>query len=794
MLFKSLRSKILALFIGLIVAIQMATIVSVIISTDKSVEANAVKELAVGHRVFDKLMENRSQQLFDNAVVLTSDFGFKQAVATQDKNTILSVLTNQGERISANLMLLTDLQGSHIAATVSSEEIMPEGVYKDLLKDAEVDGGLVTTILYNQQPYQVAVVPVEAPQTIAWAMVGTRIDAQLAEKLKQITNLEVSFVSQVDGKESYMVSTKAGDSILNQGIGELVRFQVRELPKQLVKKSVLSKRGNASVFALLETPLSKSYARFDQLKLQMIVITLIGLFLSIFVALVLSNTVTKPIRALIGGATRISRGQYNQTIEVPKNDKELKILAKALNTMQQGISDREKQILYQAHYDALTSLPNRVYMRQILEKLLPAMIDAGKTTALLDINVNDFKQINDTFGHKVGDGFLQAVAKRLLTHSVSKEYVARLGADEFLLIYTNVHEAELPKSVLNLMRSLEEPFEVDDISLQMEFSVGVVVAPLHGSQTDQLLRRCDIAMHVAKDDKLGYIFYESGQDEKHLKQISLINDLKKAIEEDQLVMYFQPKWDIQDDIVKQAEALVRWVHPKMGFIPPDEFIYLAEQSGMMPSLTRWVMTTVARQWAKWHSEGLEMEFAVNLSAHDLSQEQFPDFVAELIDLYHMPPEALVLEITESAVMKDPKQAINTLCRLKELGIILAIDDFGTGYSSLSQLKSMPVDELKIDKSFVLQLARNLDDQTIVRATVELAHNLGMKVVAEGVENQESWHLLESYGCEMLQGFYISKPIPPHEFEIWYRENIANDFVSLSRPKNNPTHSSNAFKH
>jgi len=317
---------------------------------------------------------------------------------------------------------------------------------------------------------------------------------------------------------------------------------------------------------------------------------------------------------------------------------------------------------------------------------------------------------------------------------------------------------------------------INEFEVTIPIRAGVAIFPLHGDQTGQLLRRTEIALNSAKEKKCTVQFYEEGSDAKHLNRIRLINDLKQAIEQNHLVMFYQPKVDLKARRVTQVEALIRWFHKELGFVSPEEFITLAEQAGLMPALTRWVLLTVIKELSTWMESGIDLAMAVNLSAYDLAHDDLPDYIEKLLTEYKVPATHLILEVTESAVIEDPEQAMNVLHRFKKQGIKLAIDDYGTGYSSLGQLKSMPVDELKIDKSFVLNLDQDKDDQVIVRSTIEMGHNIGLTIVAEGVETKAAWLLLEEYGCDKLQGYFISKPASGADFLAWYKDYDVNDAV------------------
>ncbi len=432
---------------------------------------------------------------------------------------------------------------------------------------------------------------------------------------------------------------------------------------------------------------------------------------------------------------------------------------------------------HQASHDALTDLPNRTLLLQRLEQAIAAIeqstkdIDgAERSVALLTMDIDRFKEINDTFGHHHGDLLLQEVSVRL--HNVGGEdaTVARLGGDEFaLLVSATDTTTRVQQIVTKIATIFEKPFIIEEHPLLVQVSIGVALYPMHGSDALTLLRRADVAMYNAKEAHLGHMVYDPTQDTCSPRRIALIGALRHAIANNELKLYYQPKVDIQTGNVQSVEALVRWQHPEFGFVPPDQFIPLAEQTGLIAPLTLWVLETAARQCGAWLCAGLELSIAVNLSMWDLRDATLPNTIDALLNRYALPPHLLHVELTESVVMNNVEQTLDILNRLSQLGIEIAIDDFGTGYSSLAYLKRMPITELKIDRSFVMHMTDVEVDATIVQSTVTMAHSLGLKVVAEGVEDEKTWHLLENFHCDTAQGYYMSRPIAPQDLEKWVRE-------------------------
>ena len=441
----------------------------------------------------------------------------------------------------------------------------------------------------------------------------------------------------------------------------------------------------------------------------------------------------------------------------------------------------ERSLRYQALHDSLTDLPNRTLLIQCLEDAIqnvgngliqkPVTLQQHqKTIALLTMDLDRFKEINDTFGHHMGDILLQEVGMRLRRLIVQPgTTIARLGGDEFALLLPDTTEGHAHETIAALRATFEESFTIGGFPVQVEVSIGAALYPVHGEDALTLLRHADIAMYEAKREHEGYLLYDPSHDRYNTRRLALMGALRHAICKNEFCLYYQPKIDLQTNTIHSVEALIRWQHPEFGFIPPDQFIPLAEQTGLITQLTLWVLETAVRQCREWMDGGLELSIAVNLSTWDLREEMLPDTIATLLECHDVPPHLLRVELTESTMMTDVDRALSVLHRLAEQGVKVSVDDFGTGYSSLAYLKRLPISELKIDRSFVQHITEVETDATIVRSTVMMAHGLGLQVVAEGVEDEATTHLLSDLQCDMAQGYYISRPVPADKLIQWMRE-------------------------
>jgi diguanylate cyclase (GGDEF)-like protein/PAS domain S-box-containing protein len=429
----------------------------------------------------------------------------------------------------------------------------------------------------------------------------------------------------------------------------------------------------------------------------------------------------------------------------------------------------EEALAHQAHYDPLTDLPNRILLYDELQSAVSNSTRDGTPVALLMLDLDRFKEVNDTFGHHYGDLLLKHVGTRLQVALGTDGLLARLGGDEFAVLLPGVDGPQATAIAQRMLLALDEPLIIETRSLPLGASVGIALCPVHGVSAETLLLRADVAMYLAKRTLDGVAMYDERRDQHSPERLALAGQLRQGIEQGELLVHYQPKLDLASRVITGVEALVRWPHPEHGLIPPDRFIPLAEQTALIQPLTEWVLDAALRQYAAWRKQGIELPVAVNFSMRNLLDPRILDTVAELLSRWDVPPAALEVEITESSIMADPARASEVLRSLQALGVRIAIDDFGTGYSSLAHLKQLPVDVLKVDRSFVSDMVADDSDRIIVRSTIDLAHNLGLRVVAEGVEDEATATLLAELGCDQAQGYHFSPPVPATDLTRWLRE-------------------------
>ncbi|MBC9251455.1 hypothetical protein A9179_14380 [Pseudomonas alcaligenes] len=768
----SFQARIASVLILLLLVVVGALYFAVKMATGVAVQGQLREELGVGGRVFEQLLNLRGRQLHDAVQVLAADFGFKDAVASGDRDTIRSALANHGARINAGTVMLLGLDGSLLAST--DERIGAASVGRLALQMRERQGDQAVLLPIDGKLFLLVEATVNAPLPIARVVMGFHLDSALAEELRELTHLELTLVSLEQGKPAGWVSTLPAElhAQLREEIKQLHldsgnsgnRLLEADGQRYLGEWRLLASGTDFQVLALLHKSVAQAEAAFAPLDHDILLIALAAFFASLLGALLLARSLSQPVRQLALVAERVGQGDYQTAIEVRRRD-ELGSLAQALRHMQEDIAERERQLAYNALHDALTGLPNRTLA---LERLGSA-ITAARPTALLQLGIANYRTILESAGVEGTDLCLQQLSRRLQATLRPGDSMARLVADEMLLLLENSDSDSAVALADKLQQMLLAPIQIGNLSLVLDCHIGIAAFPAHADTPDDLLRRAAIAMQDAAHLPGHLQVYQQGRDDDHQRQVNLVRDLRHAAGNGELLLYYQPKLDIRAGRVLGAEALLRWNHPQYGMVSPGEFIPLAERTGSIQILTTWVIEETVRQLEEWNQRGLHLQISLNISAEDLVSLDLAERVHKLLDYHSVAAEQLVFEITESAMMEDPQLALKVLHRLRECGIHLSVDDFGTGYSSLAQLKRMPVQELKIDQSFIRDLDERSEDAVIVRSTIEMSHSLGLKVVAEGVEFLHNLELLRRWNCDTAQGYFINKPLPAQLFESWVRQ-------------------------
>jgi diguanylate cyclase (GGDEF)-like protein len=761
---QSFRLRLLVLTISLIAVTQTVTLSAVLANSRQTVQARSAEQLRADVALAEQQMLFRGAQLASGVAVLASDFGFREAVAGGDAPTILSAADNGARRVGADLAVVFDTSGTVLASTVS-DVAMPasEQSFSDLVADPDSGHHEAHFRVFGNHAYQVLVAPVRTPATIAWVLMGFVIDRPLVQSMHELVDAQVELVAHAANGAVLSVSTLGARDAPPDRRGE---HTVEIAGTQYISFARRLDADGDPIDIVLLKPIDEVFAPYRELRNAMLVIDGVALVLAGFVSVILGRSATRPIGALVLAAERIEKGHYQTEVPIAGGE-EFRALASSFNLMQRHIAAREADIIYQAEHDPLTSLPNRrVAVREL--QALTASAEGSECAALIMIELRNLSEILASVGYQVGDEVLLEAVRRLQQNIGVTDVLARITQTQFLLITRHCTVERALLYAEQLIAAVNTGLHISNASFDLRMVCGISLYPLHGQDADDLLQRSQVAVAEADEARTRVALYRMGQEDENRRRLILITDLRVAIDQDALELFYQPKVTMSSRTVKSMEALLRWTHPRLGVVSPGEFVPLAERTGGSRALTHWVLAAGIRQLGTWRRGGLELDLAINLSAPDLLDSDLSEIVLALLRQHQVEPSALILEITESAIMREPRTAARNIQLLRIAGVRFSMDDFGTGYSSLSQLSVLPLDELKIDRSFIQQ-SGSPSAVTIVTSTIELGHSLGLKVVAEGVESSESWNLLRRLGCDYAQGYLVSPPMPASEVEKFVNE-------------------------
>jgi diguanylate cyclase (GGDEF)-like protein len=771
-----LQARIAALLLLLVVPMQIAGFVVVRDAMERNAHDHGRAELAVGERVLSQLLEDGRLRLTGAAERAADDHLLREALATRDQASMIGTLRWHRERTGADVAMLVGRGGQVLAdATPANGRPAGEGTrhVPSSTRGIEVVGESVV---------QVVTIPVRTSPPSAWVALGARLDAHLLRQLALLTSLEVSLGTRALNDQwrvldaSGNVHLRRARPVSGQGSTSPALWEPAASTGEERERRVLVLRSDPEpqVAFVLERSVARAAAPFKVLQDTFLALTIAAVVLAAIVSIWIARRVTRPLRELVGAARRIEHGDYGHSASAAGRD-ELGELAGAFNHMRVAIAARERRISDLAYADALTGLPNRALFMDRLEQAVSMAQRTHGRLAVLTIDLDRFKNVNDTLGHSMGDLLLRDVAARLRRALERRtDTVARLGGDEFAVLLPMQALDGAYLAARKITDVLSDALTIEGHLIDVGASTGIAVYPEHGEDADSLMRHADVAMYAAKRAGTGHEAYDARQDQSSPGRLSLLGELRQALERNQLSLVYQPQVVLSGAPERAVEALVRWNHPERGLIAPDEFVPFAERTGYIKVLTRQVLDGAFCQCAEWLDRGLSVGISVNISARDLHTADFLAGVTDLLQRHRtVDAKRICLEVTESAVMEDPSHALEVMQRLHEIGFRLAIDDFGTGYSSLTYLKRLPVDELKIDKSFVRGLVGDRDDAAIVRATIDLAHDMGLSVTAEGVEDEAVLNALRRLGCDRVQGYFVSPPLGSKEIEEWFMNARSN---------------------
>ena len=754
--FRTLRAKLGTLYAGLFALALLAVAGVTQVALEASARRITEAELAATGEVHDRLWAERERSLADAADILARDFGFRSAVASGDRPTIASALASLRTRARVSAAMVVDLEGGVVGAAgplARAAAGLPFTLAPGRRDAVAIAGG---------RPYRLVLSPILAPTEIGWVVFALRLDGAEMRALEKLSAIPLTAaVLRRDGGR--WIATE-GDLPPGTALDALVADPAAarmpaalELPggtALALVKPLVGPSDAREAALLIRYPLDLALAPYRPLQVGVALTGLIGLILVLLGSGRLAGGITRPL-ALLDRAARALEDGARTELRVDGAD-EIGRLAESFNRMSAEIVERETRITHMAFHDSLTGLPNRAALRQALEQAVARAAHAGGTVAVLCLDLDGFKTVNDTLGHPAGDALLQRIGAMLL-ELAPDGVVARLGGDEFAIVLMGAPGPDRPRALAQaVLDGLRDPIRIEGQLVATGASIGIAVGLVDGHDADQLLKNADLALYRAKGDGRGaFSFFEPALDAAARARRELELDLRCAIATGQFALHYQPIIDLGTDRIGGFEALLRWHHPTRGLIPPVEFIPVAEETGLIVAIGEWVVHEACRFAADWPDH---VRIAVNVSPLQFRHPGFAGVITQALARSGLAPKRLEVEITESVFLEGEGPVVSLLHSLRALGIRVALDDFGTGYSSLSYLRSFPFDKIKIDRSFVTNVASDAGAAAIVRAIVDLAGALGMDTTAEGVEDADQLARLRGQGCGSIQGYLFSRPV------------------------------------
>ncbi|APD94025.1 GGDEF domain-containing protein [Alteromonas mediterranea] len=744
------------LFIGVVIA-SLLIIGAVWRSANTLVVKNIEHDIQLAEKVFDKVVSDRQTVIKSVSKVLSRSFDFRRAVGTGSTPSIEAAFTSYADRLNTDIIALVSLDHQVVA---SHTELFKEGqnVQSSLALVAKgKDSGF---FVVDNKLVQLNLIRVEIPTLRYYMLIGVEFDSVLLQELKELVDAEI-IISQLDSNRILKTTLEEHEAkrvLASQRDPSWVDVTFKNQLTYVTRQVYLGSEETLPVNITLAVDTTSSFEAFTGVQLTIFAFSILAILIALGLSLLLARSVSQPVSTLVKAVNKVASGKYGATLKTPSKLKEITELANAVDSMQASIKSREKHIRYQAEHDVLTGLFNRNYVEGYFESEL----GSGHPVQVVAITVIGFRTINDLYGYSNGDNTLKALAERLQRWPGTS---ARLAGGEILYI---THDALNDDQLETLKHILEQPVESNLIAIPVKVAMAVIDCPKDASSSEELFRKMNIVTDEAIHSDNWCVRYRADLEDKYTRRLSITTELKRALisQQNELSMVYQPKIDLQTMKVCSMEALIRWNNSVLGFVPPDEFITIAEQAGLIEQVTSWVMKQTISDLAYFREKGYGFTVAMNLSTQDIQNKVLLTKLVSLLTEEGLSPEALELEITESDLVADASLAIENLNELTARGFHFAIDDFGTGYSSLAYLKNLPVKTIKIDKSFILLLASDENDQQIVRTVLSLANVFNLKVVAEGVEDAASLDILKEWGCDIAQGYYISRPLNCADLENW----------------------------
>lgn len=744
------------LFIGIVIA-SLLIVGAVWRSASTLVVQNIDHDVSLAEKVFDKVVADRQAVILSVSKVLSRSFDFRRAVGTENIPSIEAAFRSYAERLNTDIIALVSLDHKVVASHSPLFEVGQSLESSVALVVNQKESGL---FVVNDYLVQLSLIRVEIPTLRYYMLIGVEFDDALLQELKQLVDAEI-IISKTESNEilTTTLSTSEAQRVLAlKRDPSWVDVTFNDELTYFTRRVNIGATDRLPVNITLAVDTTSAFNAFSRIQITILVFCLAAMVIALAFSLVLAKNVTKPVSNLVKAVNRVASGSYGSTLDEPSKLREITELANAVDSMQANIKNRELDIRYQAEHDVLTGLFNRNYVENYFE----SEIKKERALQVVAITVIGFRTINDLYGYSNGDNTLKALAQRLQRWPGIS---ARLAGGEVLYIS---HESLNDEQLETLKHILEQPVESNLIAIPLKVAMAVLECPQDAFTSEELFRKMNIVTDEAIHSDKWCVRYRAELEDKYNRRLSITTELKRALasQQNELSMVYQPKIDLVTMKVCSMEALIRWNSSALGFVPPDEFITIAEQAGLIEQVTSWVMKQTISDLAYFRERGYDFTVAMNLSTQDIQNKVLLRNLVSLLTEKGLSPDALELEITESDLVADASLAIENLNELTARGFHFAIDDFGTGYSSLAYLKNLPVKTIKIDKSFILSLASDENDQQIVHTVLSLAAVFNLKVVAEGVEDLASLNILKDWGCDVAQGYYISRPLKLADLEEW----------------------------
>lgn len=734
------------------------------------------KQLSYTSQLIDDQLKDKTEDLIYLNSGSSSLDDFAKQLNSLSKPEVVQHLKSLAKEFRADRTLVISEALAVLGDTNLTHKSVETFPHADLKSHNEPNNPAQIVMPLNQLVYYWAIFPIKANGEKRWVAFGYEIEKIFQKDINNISplNIHLNFAYSKTknnwhfNEDFFQLLGKNFNESIQNKLTYLYKENLTELSTRVGRYVVFmmpfpQKEDTNAITAVLIYSFDESFQIYQYLIYQVLLLFATAYLLLSLGLLVIGRKYRRAIKNIVNFVEKVDQGEYTNRLPIYGSGIIGK-LCTLLNNMVTKTHQRERELLHKTRYDLVTELPNKSFFIEQLNKILQN--EEAKHFAIVLITIDRFSQINHALGHRVADRLLNHVGARITSAFQDATFIGKLSGNVYALIMSDITPSECEAIAERVLDLFENPFSVYTVTIDLSAHVGFSFYPGDGEESDVLIQKADVALFLALNKPEHFAVYEAAQDPHQFNKLSLMSELKEGIQNDELVVFYQPKVDLKTDRIIQVEALVRWIHPYKGFMSPSLFVPLAEETGHIKKITLWLISKAFEQCAIWEKKKIPIQISLNLSVKDLLNRNLFSTISNLIHTHQINPTNITFEITESAFMQDPDNALGAIKKLKGLGFSFTIDDFGTGYSSMSYLKQLPVNEIKIDKSFIQDITRSSRDAQIVRSTIELGHSLELKVVAEGIEDEDAYELLKSFNCDIGQGYYMSKPMSLKELDEW----------------------------